>query len=579
MNHKPQHRRLLASILLAALADANAAIDSAVYRLRLDASNTIVYDCERPGRGTRASWLVMGDPLAHFPHGHLDSANAGPDTVLGMMSGRLGSEIGDPLLNLIDAPDLPNRDHAVTALGAVRFPRIGLSVYGAYRYLDVYSDRFDTLWQRYRSATGHQQWGMNHDGADGLRDEQIAGYRVNLTHIRAEGKLQRYSCWGATPYFFSPVRYAGYRTSHAAHLAVSRFHMAVQARIDAQDRYTTAPKPSEFSHTELAASAGWSYSPNGHIHVRSTYDNAVRPTSVVAACLSDSGLGPFSAQVQAGVTGDGDPQGRLALAARLGLAVTVSADLECAVRPRPEPIQFDYLDTLVRCTGEPSRSTAIHLSVAIEDTGVLPLTARLWCDHIDRPVWQSIRRGPDGVVTIAECASPAGPLNTAGGRLSYHVHGAIAGADMYASGHITLGDSKEWRSVPWHAGVRAYLRSKRTERLRAEVTLDAAGPTTQRYLSLPTRSIEERRSPTRVSLWVRGQVPVVSPFLRRRLRLSLSAEIGPIGLTGARRAREHPNGNLMGPRVEVQGQALLCRAARATPERPARPAPGSRAPF
>lgn len=555
MNRMPLPPALCVLVLLARPA---AAAECDAYLLRLDESNTIVYDCRRPGRDLVPSWITMGSPLDDLS-GCLDTASSGTDTALGMAVLRLGSEIGDPLLNLLDNPSLPNRDHAARAVGVVRLPRIGTELYAMYRFTDVYSDRFDTLWHQHRLVTGEPFQGLDTEGSDGLRDEIIGGYRITLARVRADGDVRRYSYWGATPYFFSPIRYAGYRTSHAALLTVDRLDVAIDAIIDAQSRYTAASLPEECTTTRLAATAGWSYAPTGKAYLRVTHDNTLSPGTYVAAGVSDSGLGPFRVQLEGGVDSDGAPRGHAGLTVTLGHSVALAADLTHSIRPRPEALEFLYLDTLVHCKGTSLRTTAVHASVAFEDTLHFPLTAEVWYDYIDLPVWQSVQRGPDTQLTISECRSPAGALTTAGGMLRWHIHGAVAGADLFASGHVTIGDSEENLSVPWRAGIVGYLRSRKLEGLRAELMLDALGPTTQRYLLLPERSIEERTSPARVGLSLSGRIPVVPPFLRRRLRLAVCVEAGPIGLTGSRRSREHPNGNLMGPRIALSGLAAFVK--------------------
>jgi hypothetical protein len=166
-------------------------------------------------------------------------------------------------------------------------------------------------------------------------------------------------------------------------------------------------------------------------------------------------------------------------------------------------------------------------------------------------------RTTDPTVVLTEQPSPFGSLTTAGARAQYAARWPVAEVGVFAEGRIVLEGETEQLSVPWRCGAEAGVHAVRHPDLSAVVMLEAVGPVTQHYLLLPTHTIEQHETGTRVGLSFHVRVPILSPVLRRRVRAFVEVRCGPVNLTGEDRVLQHPQGSLFGPQIEFRCKAAL----------------------
>ena len=181
--------RCVAVWLTAALAPTVTAGPDGTHVLWLDGANGIVFDQQRPYAAQYTPTPIRGMARDSFPLGSFVPFFDTDSQALAFLSGRLGAETGDPLLNRYLYPNLPNRDHYSKEIVAVRIPTLSAIAYGSYRYTDHYSDNFDKQWAAYAKAHGRH---MRYRSV-GLNEEERGGYLVRTPVVRARGHLDRKS--------------------------------------------------------------------------------------------------------------------------------------------------------------------------------------------------------------------------------------------------------------------------------------------------------------------------------------------------------------------------------------------------
>jgi hypothetical protein len=529
--------------------------------LQLDGYNSVAVVHQQPTPMRSIPWFTVGPTgRGYDPHGLLSAPWAADSAPLGSVKLRMGSETGDPLLNKLENPHLPNRDHEIDCWVSARVPRLSTALWGAYRYTDIWSDRFDTLWALHRGIVGRPMAGTGAEEADGLSDEKLLGYSVALENSRADGYVQTYSHWGATPYYRSPIRSTGIMTHHRARLALGqRFSCRTEILWDHGTRYLNHTIGSDIGHTVIDAEASYNLTAHAEAGVAVHHDSRYSPAAGMTVSVRSTDLGPLAAECDIGTWENGQPFGRVGLATRFTGNVMLGVHSTWDYEPGLTGIQFMHLDTSVQCVDVPRRGVGMHAAVTYHDTLGFPLIVSAWCDYRDVPYLLSKRQLSDSAVELRPVPAPDGPATSVGGAVRYEVAAGVFTARTRLAAHRTVNGGPEALSLPWNAGLDLGIRSRRRPEVLCEASLDAVGPVEQRYVLLPDRTVERLRCDPRVVLGVRGRLPVLMPLLREHLRAGLTLEVTNINLTGEIRARNHPQGNLVGPTIRVSGTGALLR--------------------
>lgn len=545
---QPVYASVLVLGLLCAPAAAESPPESPVVALQLDGPTMLRYDMTSPWQRPNDP-LLLGDNQRWLPVLPLG------DSVLAAASGALASETGDPHLNAFHTTGLPNRDHLSRAVGAVRIPPLHTTVYGGYLYDDTWSDRFDSLWSRHIQQTATPLPGIGVDERDGLTDNQVLGLAYDTPALTVSGHGRRYSCWGHTPYYHEPVKQSGFQTSHRLEAGAGRIHLALAGTVDRQKRYLLQ-QPDVRTTTHIDGSLSLRLLGDTRLAAVVRCDTRLQTRTRVDLCIADTTLGPFACAADLSIAGNGTPGLRAAVTTRLGPAIGVTAEATRAYRVPVENFVFSHLDTLVRFVGTDVRTTTAHLSARYDDTLLCHVQAEGWIDYHSIPLWLGVGTAGTAEQRVEEVWSPSGNLTTLGARLTCSYERAWLHVRGWGVGHVVL-DGMEELSVPWHAGITLGLHSQRRPGLSLMPSLTATGPVTQRYVQLDSGAVSEERVDARLSLDVSATVPVLLPLLRQRLRAAIEVSCGPVQLLGDTRVRQHPRGNLTGPRISVGGRMWL----------------------
>jgi hypothetical protein len=220
---------------------------------------------------------VPEDSFYYTPVSHDDSLHQ-----LFHFSGTLGAETGDPLLNTYSTgKTYPNRDHLCSISSLLKVPQVPLSIAYRYRYIDTYSDRFDSLWNQYASETGSR---MKKEEI-GLAHDHFAEINYHSENLQTNVVFNKYNTWSVTPYYFSPLFTEGYRLLSSLRYSRNRVSVYTNWIRDAKDDYFNHQTPS--STVDISGKAGveWTFLKlyTGQIQIQ--YDNQLAPKEALSLYL------------------------------------------------------------------------------------------------------------------------------------------------------------------------------------------------------------------------------------------------------------------------------------------------------
>lgn len=528
-----------------------AAGPNGVHTLWIDGANGIVYDQQRPYEAQYTGSPIRGTTRDSFPTATFLPFFEADTQALAFLSGRLGSETGDPLLNKYLYTDLPNRDHYSKEIVAVRIPPLSTLIYGAYRYTDHHSDYFDRQWSAYAGTRGRPMEHMN----IGLNEEERGGYLIRTPAVSAQGHLFRYNNWAPTPYFFSPLFFRGIHSRHCLTVRLPRTRLHGKFLIDNQQRFSDHHRADRTLY--YATEAGWEQTLLTDTRLRAgmTYDNRWEPATGASLSLTDTTVGPLSFTARGGAYDNLQGHGSMHLGVRPIMPLMAGFELAHLYRPRQEPYWFLQLQDTVRFIPAAHRATTVRATLAYHDTLLFPLRCETWYDYHNAPLWERVIDREGAPTRIEQVTGPAA-LATAGGLISCTVERGSLAAKFWANGHTVVA-GKEPLSVPWNAGMELRWGRFEEDRLSAGLRLEATGSTTQRYLSSTPNTGLSSTAASRVTLEGICKVPFCPPLVHRFFKAYAVMRGGPLQLSGKPRIRNHPKGNAFGPAVSFQLIALL----------------------
>jgi len=469
----------------------------------------------------------------------------------------IGAEAGDPHLNAFGSSAYPNRDHETRWDGVLRVEPLHSELRGAYRYVDVYSDRFDSTWSLHMHGTGNAMPGVDKREPAPLLSERSLLLGTVLGPVGVRGAGNWYSSWGATPYFHGPIRTDAACGGLCSGIRLARSTADVNAWVARRTRYLDY-EPVEDTHVRGEAAATRRVGGYATAGLVCSYDSDLKQAARFSGAVSVAGAATASAGLSLGATSEGQPFGACTVVLPLGRRVVLESRMAADYDSPRDDLSFRHLDTLVRCAGTAHRSTNLHAAAAYVDTLPFPLRLEVWADLCSAPLWLAVDRRSTEIL-LSEQVSPRGALGTVGGRLRYRAGWSWLALGVFGEGRAVVSGVAEQLSVPYRLGCDAVLQSRRYRGLAAQVLLETVGPVSQRYLALPAGQVEKHTAEARTSVWVEGSVPVLLPVFRSRTGVVLQVRCGPLNLFGESRARQHPQGNLYGPRIEVLGHAWLTR--------------------
>ena len=514
--------------------------------LPLDGYNTQYVDYRAPGMVKSLSYTGgrTDDPFYHFP---VHDSGKHP-----LLSGRvqLGAETGDPLLNsLTDTRSFPNRDHRSYLGGEFRHPSLPLSCAGRYRYIDDYTDRFDSLWCRSRSVTGIDMYHSN----KGVDYEKIAMVRWAGERLDAGARVNPYVRWHATPLFFSPLLEEGIAVDGRVRaLPTDRCTIESSYRFTRSQWYYDHMHGERFTDNVSENSLEYQWSPRVLVRAEINYSSLHHPE---LACGIGAGYADSLLELGGILYGysDGEVSGSVHAALSCCNAVRCSTSVSREYVPGERGYTFLQNDTVVTYVPRNIAGISWLGDVKWSGNGMLPVELEGWVFHTTDPVEALLHTGND-TIRIEKRTSK---------RLVRTFAGCSGHADVVRGGfHLSL---RTGVLLPFGEKQKVHLYCASFADAECEFASPGDNPMrfgiSLHYNSTPHLSYAvtgDDNTYNRRTLygeeWFSGSMKLRIPFLCLPLGSLFSGtafilDAGPLSFGGKRRVQAHPGGNRIGPEI------------------------------
>ncbi len=532
----------------------------------LDGYNTTIYNVLFPWDSWNFRSTILGTPGDRYPRSRLETFGRRysgvpdtSDTAILATSASIGAETGEPLLNKLDDPNLPNRDHFTLFETSLDVPKIPLRLTAGYRYLDTYSDRFDSLWADYSARVPGPGPAFS---SEGLAHDVAFAYHYEPTYISLNGAFYRYGYWGVTPYYYSPLHTRGYRIAQSASKGFSGLHLDLDMQLDFHDDYQDLQTPVEYRDWSAQFTAVREITSTARLGLTLHRDTKIRPRTYAQASIYDTskaerfGYAMYVRAFSNYKTGFG---------AKLSIPVYrgVYGDARAAWRYRISPRDHFFYQkaTRVEYSSREWHQRLLHFGLRYDDRRKPVFKARLFYSFLDEPGWERVNIEGEVVKITLDTISEGfrhywgaagygtygrGPL-----RLNWSIFGATTPTDD------TVGLPLE---IPWRVAAEAEYESRKRQGARIGVRAEIRDRVSQRYYLEDTESIEIRTAPSRATVALYAKLPFHPPVFREHVKPWIVFETHPItvpsefsldGLKDQRR-RSHPGGNYRGPLILVR---------------------------
>lgn len=490
------------------------------------------------------------DSFTVFPEQKPQPADSGERTPRIQFYGLLGAETGDPLLNVYSNPGAyPNRDHATNVYILGHLPRLPLTLAYRYRYIDTYSDRFDSIWSSVPMVNSQE----------GLSHEHLAMALYNNSKLTMQLLYNWYEKWTATPYYFSPLYTGG-------------FKLAPQLRYE--------------SGSVLFYST-WLFNRHSdyYDHVTALEYNDLSGTSGISAPLFTNVKG----SVEFIFDYASDPEASIALRLQKldstsrvmwGLSATMFSDMHAAVNgfgllkftPNVQcsvSIARDHLSkernytflengTLVRYNSRKADQTNVYGALSYKNTILFPVSAALWTRYCSDPLQEKVSFSEGNTVITLDTSNSSATF-FAGFHGTYSLSYRNIHCDLTPTLIYPIGKSLAHFKLPKRGRINLYYQQQNDNPVQAGVTVTYKDESALSYI-LPDENytIQNFTAPAQTSVNIHLRVPFPAPFISSVVqRTAFIVDGGPVRLSGTQRVKEHPKGNLIGPAIYAGIEGII----------------------
>jgi hypothetical protein len=549
-------RSFIGLLSFAALLEAG--VSDSTSLLMIDGVNGVLFNQEYPGRSLNMYSTIYGNPLDSFPHSYRGRI----DTTMTRLSlsGGMASETGDAMLNIVTNPDLPNRGHQSFFESAYAIPNRPARLFLGYRYNDMYSDRFDSLMDRYTRIT---QTAPAH--ADTRLERTIrGGYSIDGTHVRAAGLLSRYQYTGVTPFYFYPLYKEGYDFTQTVQTDFNGRVFQADLRYDRHYDYFDYTTGTFFEDWQwgLLSSKPMRAGTRGEIFL--SFDSRLNPAIKIGAALYDTLTAlPLSWHVSGGIHGNARPFAALDAQYRLRRQLLVDMQAAWQYTPRERAYAFPEKSatperlSMVEYHPTDLEARTFHTALRFSDTILFPFHAAIWYDYNSAPLWERISDMDSAVIVIRQDTITNGQRHTIGGKARYEIAYHTLRITLWGNAILTPSRNAYRFTLPRVLGADIGWGAVQGDSFYAGITAESRDRAILRYWN-DDRGIFETMltfSGTRFSGIVK--VPFLLPVMREHLAVCCWIKAGPFSLGKSRRMQDYSRGNLFGPAFSVRFDATM----------------------
>jgi len=470
----------------------------------------------------------------------------------------IGSEIGDGLLNQFtnNTPG-QNRDHYSNTCLAFRPAKLPLALYGSYRYVDTYSDNFDS--QR-TTFIGQKRVKMSYEEI-GLAEEYSGGLSIGTSAFSFIFKALNYKHWGVTPVFFSPLYFSGYSLHPEFFLSLPASSIYFDFLFDHhRDYYNHITYQKYLDRT-------WNLRFEKHINKGITgqfslYNNTKNSPSIrFNALITDSiphfAICSLSADIYQNFKTGGGLTINYIRIPELCINLNANWNFNPAIRNysftqlrTPDDSIIDTIDYISKSY----KQLTVHSSIYYRDTLFFPFTASLWTQYITPPVYEVVDYSKKRISMRQETFKDKFSFNI-GGKTSYNLSYKNFSVNLW--GNFTVNPFKITLPyfIPANGGIDIGCSRCNSDSFYLIATIEARSQLKMYYKTINQNESSELLcydSPARYSLSVKCNMPFLVPVLRKFMVTSFNFEAGPIHLfPNKTRINDHPFGNFRGPVISA----------------------------
>jgi hypothetical protein len=507
----------------------------------LDGYNCIEYDAEHPARTGTGFGIISGTVQDTFP-AEMTRLLTDGDSARYAVSVEMGSETGDPFLNIYTSDrELPNRDHTVAGRFIVSLPgtRASSFLYGGYRYVDLYSDRFDALWRETpRDFSG-----------EGLLRSFTGGYSAAVGQLLLSGRVSSYRTWSLAPYYFSPLFMTGTKTAWRASIPAAGMSFYTSGTMDFQERYYKGDLSKNYNAGDMTAGMRKGASTDFSLRYRAQYS----PGLEFRAAVSDTFSGKAGYTGRLGIFSNGEPFVGLDVFYDLLPVLRAAAQAGFEYFAANHDFAFTAQGRLVKYEHIQYHATATHFTLEYSGKSKPSFSAAAWYDYTSRPLFESVDTALPQTI-IRQMTGKA--LSTAGLKAGADLALGPASITPWAEGHVVV-SGRERISIPWRTGLKVKHGKMQAAPFFISADVCLRGPARLTYFLEGPGTWTVFESDRTFELFSEVQVPYVLPFLGNRIKSFVTVEAGPFHLMGKERMESFPFGNPMGPRVLLRLDFLL----------------------
>lgn len=537
--------------------------ESSEILINFDGANGMLFNMEYPEESQNRFSVIYGNPLDQYPYAYfsilknpLTSSPVLQDSLHRVqIYGSLGSEVGEILLNKFNGETGANRDHS-TNLGIAWKPKnSSLKFYYTQRYIDTYSDGYDSLWQDFSGKNDGES--MFNDG-EGLIHDQRAGYIFENEKVVTAFSFSSYGFWGATPFFYNPIYKSGYLMTPVVRLNLASSELTIDGDIDVNSEYQNHIDGVDYNDANCNISWFKPFGGRSSAEINYYRDTKIKALWKVGGQISDTLDGVYSLNLSGSFYGTLKPEASFKFNLLKIPRVTVSA--EAAMDYHEEERSYSFMNNrdTVRYSNYDYYEPKFHISAAYHDTLFFPANLKIWYDYSFKRSWESVE-WIDGykMSIVRDTIGPSPLTGQFGFNGNYLITYKFMKFNLWGGMVITPKNSNIQYSLPYQMGIDIEFGERDSTGLFGGLYFDTREQLVLRYFNVNENKVMDFTSPARTGVSLKARVPFLLPFWRNKLKTAIELDAGPIRFAKEQRLKEHPLGNDYGPTISLAIKASL----------------------
>ncbi|HLV29989.1 MAG TPA: hypothetical protein VKY57_00330 [Chitinispirillaceae bacterium] len=494
--------------------------------------------------------IIEGDITNSFPVSQLsafdmDIWSMSPNYPAFTASGALGSEFGDPMLNIYENRSLDNRDHCTLIETSFKPKRLPLRFFIGRRYYDHYTDRFDSLWNQYSRQTTKRMVEDSRGVAHGIS----GGYSLDVKRIKAYGFVNQYGYWGASPFFFSPVYRKGFSVSQTVRANTGSGTCDATVEVDHFDRYYDHQNPETFNDILFLGTYHHDFNSSFYGLLNFNYDSKIRPATSLGVSVADS-LSFISWLVHCAIYGNGNPEAEIESQINPFEGFFIKTKASWEYYPRDRGFSFIEIDSPVYYHTNDFYRKSGKVETGYKFGTGISFDINCWYRYTDTEPWEIIKTYPESTVILYDKYDKASRHN-GGASVGMELTGEKFSTKLWFDGGVSLHDAPARFNLPWRSFIEFSCGKPENNRFYGSIRYEIRSEAGLQYFDITEDKILHLSALSQDNLSLNIRVPVLVPFFGDRVQSAIRISFDSIHLFQGLRLRNHPGGNCIGPMVSL----------------------------